>query len=527
MCESIDTNPEISMEYQDRKRLISEILDELPPEQRVVLSMFFMQEMSTKEIAETLGVSESTVKSRKAYGKKKVEASVKTLEKKGVNLWGLTAVGFFAWLLKGIDVDAAELPAETVLLFIRREIFNTSASGASADTMGSQMAKTAEKTTASQTGKTAAKEIGKTAVKKVGKTVVKEVGKAAATVIGKTTTTKLLIGVVTVAVAGTGVGEIAQNIGNSRTAVVSESAEVTAEMETEEAVEKQTAYKETELVETEMELQSESEMETESETETGLEIESGTETDAVEGTSSDNSGERPGYTASDYMSVGNYIGVTVTDIEVDEVSDYDIVSWINARAEDQGLDWEISNLYELTYDMVSSASGGNSYTVDTYIEHIGSFIQERRELYRIKNLFVDIWQAVSDTYVFEGFPEDTYKYDTETVDIVAEYGARFGLSKEKMEEVLEDHPDTMDLIIEKVENHLQEEMILHYIADEQNISYDMVSDEEKRQIAVMYGYESYEELQKHYDQDDIDYYSLYLRVAQYVVSKANIVVANE
>ncbi|MCD7762937.1 MAG: sigma-70 family RNA polymerase sigma factor [Lachnospiraceae bacterium] len=120
--ESVETNPEISMEYQDRKRLINEILDELPPEQRVVLSMIFMQEMSTKEIAEELGISESTVKSRKAYGKKKVETSVKALEKKGVNLWGLTAVGFFTWLLKGIDADAAEIPDDSILERVSKQI---------------------------------------------------------------------------------------------------------------------------------------------------------------------------------------------------------------------------------------------------------------------------------------------------------------------------------------------------------------------------------------------------------------------
>ena len=57
--------------------------------------MFYYEEMSVREIAETLGCSENTVKSRLNYGRRKVEAKVKELEKRGTRLYSMAplAVG--------------------------------------------------------------------------------------------------------------------------------------------------------------------------------------------------------------------------------------------------------------------------------------------------------------------------------------------------------------------------------------------------------------------------------------------------
>lgn len=66
-----ELNPEMAMDQQEAKRLVMEILDHLPEDQRVVIGMFYYEEMSVKDIAQTLGVSENTVKSRLSYGRKK------------------------------------------------------------------------------------------------------------------------------------------------------------------------------------------------------------------------------------------------------------------------------------------------------------------------------------------------------------------------------------------------------------------------------------------------------------------------
>lgn len=52
----------MAMDQQEAKRLVMEILDHLPEDQRVVIGMFYYEEMSVKDIAQTLGVSENTVK---------------------------------------------------------------------------------------------------------------------------------------------------------------------------------------------------------------------------------------------------------------------------------------------------------------------------------------------------------------------------------------------------------------------------------------------------------------------------------
>lgn len=91
--------PEVVIDRQETSRLISEILDALPEDQRGVISMFYYEQMSVKEIAEQLGVSDNTVKSRLNYGRKKVEEKVLDLEKKGTKLYGLAPVPFLLMLL--------------------------------------------------------------------------------------------------------------------------------------------------------------------------------------------------------------------------------------------------------------------------------------------------------------------------------------------------------------------------------------------------------------------------------------------
>lgn len=68
--------PEQVIEQEETKRLIREIIDELPEDQRAAIGMFYYEEMSVKEIAAAMGVSESAVKSRLMYGRDKIERKV-------------------------------------------------------------------------------------------------------------------------------------------------------------------------------------------------------------------------------------------------------------------------------------------------------------------------------------------------------------------------------------------------------------------------------------------------------------------
>lgn len=96
----VSGQPELSMDQQETKRLMQEIIGALSEEQRVCITMFYMEEMSVKEMAEILQVSENTVKSRLNYGRQKIKDKVLDLEKKGTKLYGLAPIPFFLLLCK-------------------------------------------------------------------------------------------------------------------------------------------------------------------------------------------------------------------------------------------------------------------------------------------------------------------------------------------------------------------------------------------------------------------------------------------
>ena len=112
--ERLDHYPEMVIDRKETTRLMKEILEALSEDQRLVIGMFYYEQMSVKEIAETLGCSENTVKSRLNYGRKKVEVKVKDMEKKGTKLYSLAPLPFLLSLF-ALEASAAEVPSEAVL----------------------------------------------------------------------------------------------------------------------------------------------------------------------------------------------------------------------------------------------------------------------------------------------------------------------------------------------------------------------------------------------------------------------------
>ena len=112
--ERVEASPEAVLDRKETARLLQEILATLSEEQRLVIGMFYYEEMSVRDIAQTLGCSENTVKSRLNYGRKKVEQKVRELEKKGIKLYSLAPLPFLLWLLR-VDAEAAVVPSAAVL----------------------------------------------------------------------------------------------------------------------------------------------------------------------------------------------------------------------------------------------------------------------------------------------------------------------------------------------------------------------------------------------------------------------------
>lgn len=107
--------PDQIIDQEETKRLIREIIEDLPEDQRAAIGMFYYEEMSVKEIADAMGVSESAVKSRLMYGRKKIEKKVLELEKQGTKLYSLSPIPFLLLLFRSQKAHAAEAPDSRIL----------------------------------------------------------------------------------------------------------------------------------------------------------------------------------------------------------------------------------------------------------------------------------------------------------------------------------------------------------------------------------------------------------------------------
>ena len=123
--ESREGVPDIEIDRGETERLIAEILDTLPEDQRIVINLFYFEQMSAKEIANEIGISVTLVNTRLALGKKKVEKKVLELEKKGTKLYGLAPIPFLLLLFKNVEVQAAAIqPDNTVLQSVLKSMAN-------------------------------------------------------------------------------------------------------------------------------------------------------------------------------------------------------------------------------------------------------------------------------------------------------------------------------------------------------------------------------------------------------------------
>lgn len=81
--------------------IITNMIQELPLEQRLTIFMYYYQDMSIKEIAASLNCSENTVKSRLNYARKHMRAEAEKLEKQGIRLRVVAVLpflyAFFRW----------------------------------------------------------------------------------------------------------------------------------------------------------------------------------------------------------------------------------------------------------------------------------------------------------------------------------------------------------------------------------------------------------------------------------------------
>lgn len=187
--------PEIAMEQNECTRLLHSIIESLPQEQKICVERFYMEGKRRKEVADILGLSEETIKSRLRLARNKIENKILELEKAGTKIYGLSPFAFF--LLLNAKEKAEK--ADYALLY-------------------SNIMKKANLTVFSTAGQAAAT---------AGKTEVASAGKAAAATTGKAMIHKAAIVLIATAViGGSGVAVYTHQKENFKNAVVESNKEV-------------------------------------------------------------------------------------------------------------------------------------------------------------------------------------------------------------------------------------------------------------------------------------------------------------
>ncbi len=127
---SWDNVPELEYTKEETRQLVHELIDSLSDEQRLVVIAFELEGLTTKEIAEQLGCSEATVKSRLRYGRNNIKEKAEELQKKGYKLYSFAPVPLLLALLqKEQAAFATEVSTEAALMECANQVLKKAAFG--------------------------------------------------------------------------------------------------------------------------------------------------------------------------------------------------------------------------------------------------------------------------------------------------------------------------------------------------------------------------------------------------------------
>ena len=156
--------PDRAMDNAETQRLMAGIIDALPPEQKMSVLFFYYDEMSVKEIAAAMEVSEGTVKSRLNYARKAIKDGVERLAKQGTKLYGISPLPFLAYFLR-MGAQSQVLSPATAAALTQGTLVSTGAVGAATGTaVGTAASSTGTATAATAVG---AKTVGVVSTKVV------------------------------------------------------------------------------------------------------------------------------------------------------------------------------------------------------------------------------------------------------------------------------------------------------------------------------------------------------------------------
>jgi len=108
--------PDAAMDTAETRRLIMEIVDGLPEDQRLCVLMYYYDDMGLPEIAAALDIPQSTVTSRLYRARRKISDGVEDLERRGTKLYGAAPGPLLVWLLRGAAAESAATALPPVVL---------------------------------------------------------------------------------------------------------------------------------------------------------------------------------------------------------------------------------------------------------------------------------------------------------------------------------------------------------------------------------------------------------------------------
>ena len=153
------TVPDKVLDNDETRRMILELVDSLPDAQRQCVLLFYYEELSVKDIAAALEVSEGTVKSRLNYARKSMKAGVDRYAAQGVRLYGFSPLPFLLYFLQK-DALLGGLSASASKTLVHAVLSNAAEAAVSGAAAASSAAGTAAGASAAPASGTAAHALG-------------------------------------------------------------------------------------------------------------------------------------------------------------------------------------------------------------------------------------------------------------------------------------------------------------------------------------------------------------------------------
>lgn len=94
------TLPEQSYEMKERNRIIFEMIQELPIDQKAAVMCYYVDGLSVKETADILECPVNTVKTRLGYARTKLKAAAEQRKKKGISVYSFGFIPFVGIMIR-------------------------------------------------------------------------------------------------------------------------------------------------------------------------------------------------------------------------------------------------------------------------------------------------------------------------------------------------------------------------------------------------------------------------------------------